>query len=458
MKSKVAYNFYDILDYKDFEQYLQRMIDKGWMVESMEDRLIKFKPCVPKEFQIALDFFAKPSVLDEYSDRNYKDYLALCEASGWTLCCHNNRQVIFYAPKDQQTIPLQTEKNIEFEIANQSVWKTERWYTLFTIFIFALMGLLLYYTEGSQFLYHDFALSIIFISLFVTFVLLIRRCYRYYTWLFVNKKNIKKNLEIKAPKRNYRINIHTIFTYRSYLLIVCISSLGVLLVEQPFLYLINDLVPLLTIGIYTMVPAFAIFLTYKTTNKLIKICVNIIVGLLLLGAIVFQATDTIQTQIPPYISNLTQVKEMMENSGFSKLDYTTATSSISTPLHYKIGLSQGANTVNITHTQAKTSAIAQYFLNDYMTFQYQVKHNMVRVNAQGAYASKDKPAIEIVKQAFTPYSNPDWSLDEAYVNDTYFIFRKDTTVFEIKFPYQSFTNGSNVYHLIDAYYQSTLSK
>jgi hypothetical protein len=187
------------LDYRAMKTYLEEMAEKGWMLEKigLQQHLAKFRAIEPQQLKFYVDVFKEGGPLTPEKTEESEAYRRLCEESGWKFITSYDYLQFFYAEKDSDPVPIQTDEVLEQEIVEHTLLRNElRGFLIFSLiaaFIFInsipiKYNILLSFTGVAGI----FLLPIIYIFAAVPAVYSIIR-------ILKARSNIKKGLPIDKP-------------------------------------------------------------------------------------------------------------------------------------------------------------------------------------------------------------------------------------------------------------------
>ncbi|NBI30519.1 DUF2812 domain-containing protein [Chengkuizengella marina] len=247
---KVFWGFL-LFDYKAVNEYLEKMAEKGWMLQKVGRYTAQFKAIEPQSIKFYVDVFPG-SVLSADNNQELINYRDLCEESGWIFVDDYYQLQIFFAPSDTSTpIPIQTDKVIEQKIAESKIVKNEllpfTLLLLFYLLIFAsdsLNPFQIEYTELLTFIGVTNTVLLPYIIFFNLIIILLMSI-----WVFRTRKAVKRGIPL--PKPNIKIaKIRGTWFYFSFLFIFLIYFISIIgdVISTPITGIIMLFIPL--IGVF----------------------------------------------------------------------------------------------------------------------------------------------------------------------------------------------------------------
>ena len=123
-KTKKVFKYIDITEYKNFEKYLEKKAENGWMLIKLNNSTMIFE--LGEKRSLSFDI----SLLDQYApfdlpDKEIeKDYRRLCEETGWIFCANNTYFQVFYTESNSKIIPIHTDASVEYRIIKKALLKS----------------------------------------------------------------------------------------------------------------------------------------------------------------------------------------------------------------------------------------------------------------------------------------------------------------------------------------------
>lgn len=138
MKNKTKWVFWGFfsLDYKAMGTYLEEMAEKGWMLKEVRRYIAKFKAIEPQKIKFYVDVFKEGGPLTPEKTEESEEYRKLCQESGWIFITSQDYLQFFYAYRDSEPVPIQTDEEIEQKIVEHTLLRNE----LRGILIFAIIA------------------------------------------------------------------------------------------------------------------------------------------------------------------------------------------------------------------------------------------------------------------------------------------------------------------------------
>lgn len=114
------YSFYD---HTGIERHLERMAEKGWMLEKVENNIWHYRRIRPEKLTFFVTYFPRASELDPEPGEEQKIFFDFCEHTGWKLAAVSAQQQIFYN-ESPDPVPIATDPQVELETVRRSARKS----------------------------------------------------------------------------------------------------------------------------------------------------------------------------------------------------------------------------------------------------------------------------------------------------------------------------------------------
>ena len=114
------YSFYD---HTGIERHLERMAEKGWMLEKVENNIWHYRRIKPEKLTFFVTYFPRASELDPEPGEEQKIFFDFCEHTGWKLAAVSAQQQIFYN-ESPDPVPIATDPQVELETVRRSARKS----------------------------------------------------------------------------------------------------------------------------------------------------------------------------------------------------------------------------------------------------------------------------------------------------------------------------------------------
>lgn len=109
-------------DHTGISAHLEKMAEKGWMVEKITNLSWRYRKIEPKKVKFAVSYYPKASEFDPEPSEEQRVFHDFCEHTGWKLACTSAQLQIFYNENENPT-PIETEPILEVQTIHASVKK-----------------------------------------------------------------------------------------------------------------------------------------------------------------------------------------------------------------------------------------------------------------------------------------------------------------------------------------------
>lgn len=107
MKKFAEWSLYDMWDRTGIQRYLERMAEKGWMLERV-GLLFHYRRCTPGKVRFCVTYYPDADLSDPAPTEGEQEYQALVSYSGWKLVAANGQMQIFCAERED-LVPIETD-------------------------------------------------------------------------------------------------------------------------------------------------------------------------------------------------------------------------------------------------------------------------------------------------------------------------------------------------------------
>lgn len=333
------------------EKYLELMVKKGWLLQSIMGAFLKFKKIEPQRIKFSVDVLHKISIYDRKDSDVALEYRDYCQTSGWNYVSQKGKIQIFYTEDNEKTISIHTNKEEKFK----SVLKASLYYVGSQLILALLFSFNLYLQlfSGAT----DLALAtnsgiLVTVGMASVIFLYCVEVISFIRWIIIASIELKENKFM--PYNNYKqLRIKNLLR----------SAVGLIfsLLFLNFTIFDNQGSSGSNISILTImcIPIIIlIFVKYLINKKMFSKRINmaIIVSstlasiwlvVMLTGGLVFRSVNSVeQSKVPTEEATLTLLdfgfKENAETSPYIRLDKSI----LAERIHY--GYSTGDNDLSYT--------------------------------------------------------------------------------------------------------------
>lgn len=109
MKVRHRMEGFSFYDYDNIAIHLEKMAQKGWMLEKICNGFWKYRKIQPQKLKFAVTYFWEASDENMQHTENQEIFLESCEQAGWKLCAEWMQMQIFYS-EQENPIPIETDE------------------------------------------------------------------------------------------------------------------------------------------------------------------------------------------------------------------------------------------------------------------------------------------------------------------------------------------------------------
>ena len=109
MKVRYQMKGFSFYDYDNIAIHLEKMAQKGWMLEKIWNGFWKYRKIRPQKLKFAVTYFWEASDENMQHTENQEIFLESCEQAGWRLCAEWMQMQIFYS-EQENPIPIETDE------------------------------------------------------------------------------------------------------------------------------------------------------------------------------------------------------------------------------------------------------------------------------------------------------------------------------------------------------------
>ena len=111
---------FSFFDHTGIAVHLEKMAEKGWMIEKLTNFGWKYRRMEPKKIRFAVSYYPKASEFDPEPSEEQKMFHEFCAHTGWKLACTSAQLQIFYN-ENEDPVPIETEPVLELQTIHRSV-------------------------------------------------------------------------------------------------------------------------------------------------------------------------------------------------------------------------------------------------------------------------------------------------------------------------------------------------
>lgn len=115
-----AYSFYD---HTGIALHLEKMAEKGWLIEQMTGFGWTYRRIEPKKLHFFVSYYPRASEFDPEPSEDQKAFYDFCEHTGWILAAASAQLQVFYN-EQANPVPIETDPGSEISIIHRAARKT----------------------------------------------------------------------------------------------------------------------------------------------------------------------------------------------------------------------------------------------------------------------------------------------------------------------------------------------
>lgn len=139
LKTRRRMEFFAFYDDQGIARHLERMAQKGWMIERINNYFWTYRRIEPQRLRFAVTYFPEASDFNPGPTENQQTFQEYCESAGWRFAVQWCQMQIFYS-ENSDAVPLETEEPIRLQNIHRCMRKN---FLPGNIVILILMGILL---------------------------------------------------------------------------------------------------------------------------------------------------------------------------------------------------------------------------------------------------------------------------------------------------------------------------
>jgi len=321
-RKKRVYWGYSVLDYKGMEAYFEKMAKEGWMLEKIGEVWATFYEASPKNLQFTIDVFEDSGILTPEETDEAKEYRELCEKNGWHFVTSIKALQIFYAHAEEDLTPLQTDEQLEENLAKKKLWKMDFGANIMVLLL--ILGVVIFSRLNSPVYMDDYTGNIIYFlypyMLIPAAISLIR------TMLWIRKVN-RQGLPDKEVQTFFSGRNRKLLIDGTWILMLGLLVIGVVLdsVYNPDSNKLLSIFPaVLGVSIGTILRLLLRKKGRKKSDGILFLIVGILVAFMILGVVQYIANQWFAWNAKEIDSNvIEEIPEEMESYSLDSILFST---------------------------------------------------------------------------------------------------------------------------------------
>lgn len=132
----IPFSFYD---HTGMEKHLEKMAQKGWMLEELSNWGWKYRAIQPQKLHFSVSFDTRASEFAPEPSEEQATFQEFCARSGWKLAASSGRMQVFYN-QEEDPLPIQTDPEMEIQMVGKIAKRTVPLYVVFLVVGFLFGG------------------------------------------------------------------------------------------------------------------------------------------------------------------------------------------------------------------------------------------------------------------------------------------------------------------------------
>lgn len=117
---KWRFEYYDAYDYTGMLAQLEKMAEKGWILDKVQGYFWRYRQTEPGKVNYAVTHFENYTAHESAPDNGQSEFLEMCASAGWQLVAQQNSFMVFVNYSDNP-VPLETDAVTQVETVHKSV-------------------------------------------------------------------------------------------------------------------------------------------------------------------------------------------------------------------------------------------------------------------------------------------------------------------------------------------------
>lgn len=139
LRTKRRMEFFAFYDDQGIARHLERMAQKGWLIERINNYFWTYRKIEPQRLRFAVTYFPEASDFNPGPTENQQTFLEYCESAGWQFAAQWCQMQIFYS-ENPAAVPLETDEFSRLQNIHRCMRKN---FLPGNIVILILMGILM---------------------------------------------------------------------------------------------------------------------------------------------------------------------------------------------------------------------------------------------------------------------------------------------------------------------------
>lgn len=132
----IPFSFYD---HTGMEKHLEKMAQKGWMVEGISNFGWRYRAIQPQKLHFSVSFDTRASDFEPEPTEEQAIFQEFCQRSGWKLAASSGKMQIFYN-EEENPLPIQTDPEMEVRMVGKLARRVLPFHVIFFVLGFLIGG------------------------------------------------------------------------------------------------------------------------------------------------------------------------------------------------------------------------------------------------------------------------------------------------------------------------------
>ncbi len=119
-ETKRRLELYSFYDRTGLERHLERMAEKGWLLEKIGQFLWTYRRIEPKHLTFSVCYFPAASAFDPGPSEEQQTFYDFCAHAGWILAASNAQRQVFYNERERP-VPIETDPVEEVDTIHRTM-------------------------------------------------------------------------------------------------------------------------------------------------------------------------------------------------------------------------------------------------------------------------------------------------------------------------------------------------
>lgn len=115
MNFKIENNFLNISNYPSIERHLEKMAEKGWLIDKIIlGSIFIYRRIGPEELDFSISPYEIETTFTRKSKEELEEFQSVCKAVGWNYAAGSFNLHIYFKKRGSEALAIQTDEEEEF--------------------------------------------------------------------------------------------------------------------------------------------------------------------------------------------------------------------------------------------------------------------------------------------------------------------------------------------------------